>query len=301
MEMLARLTLIAGAVALLSGCGAPQSANPSVATTLQASSPSRGDFVYFAGAFGTQVYIYSFPGGKRVGTLNGFKNTAGLCSDSSGNVWVIDAVSRRRSAIFEYAHGGYKRIASLRVDKGADACAVDPSSGDLAVATSDASVAVWTNGQGSPTLFSTAKFFKRAQTIAYDGLGNLYVRSFVGGEPAAWLPKGDSALQEFSIAQLGSYGWDGQYFVVGPKDGGTGPLTRYKLSDGSGAVVGKVSVKLCAPGYAPPRFAILGSKLALSCGLDETNSLNYYHYPKGGKPIVSFVPGESGSVAISAE
>src|SRR5580693_6807561 len=92
---------------------------------------------------------------------------------------------------------------------------------------------------------------------------------------------------KFSITQFGSYGWDGQYFVIGPADGG-GPLTRYKLSNGNGEAVGKVPAKLCAPGYAPPKFSILGSKLAVACGVNETDSLNYYKYPGGGKPMKTF-------------
>src|SRR5579863_2418937 len=87
-------------------------------------------------------------------------------------------------------------------------------------------------------------------------------------------------------------------FVIGSPDGGTGPLTRYKLHNGNGAAVGKV--QLCAVSCSPPTFSIAGSELALSCGFDEGNSLNYYTYPKGGKPIKDLVPGQSGSVAISA-
>lgn len=221
------------------------------------------------------------------------------CSDSSGDVWVVDSKSPRLSILLEYARGGSNPIASLRLDERADACSVDPSTGNLAAATSDSNVAVWLKGQGAPTLISTSAFFKRGQTIAYDGAGNLYVRSFASGESAAWLPKGSSAVAPFSIKKLGAYGWDGRYFVIGSPDGGTGPLTRYKLDNGNGNAVGKVSVKLCAPSYVPPSFAIAGSRLVISCGLLEGNSLNYYAYPRGGNPTKHLVPGQNGSVAIS--
>jgi hypothetical protein len=300
------LTISAGAAAL-AACGgsqppigAPGAMPHAHAIAQHAHRGTSGDLVYLTIYGETEVFVYSYPDGKRVGALSGFKNTVAVCSDSSGDVWVIDSDSRSRSTLLKYAHGGSKPMADLRLDERADACSVDPSTGNLAAATLNSSVAIWKKGQGSPTLFSTSAFFKKVQTIAYDGMGNLYMRSFASGESGAWLPKGRPSVTKFYITKLGFYGWDGRYFVIGSADGGTGPLTRYKLHNGDGEAVGKVSVKLCAPGYAPPSFSIAGSELALSCGVDETNSLNYYTYPKGGKPIKVFVPGGSGSVTISA-
>lgn len=297
MGLLARLSSIAGAAALLIGCSASQDVSPKVAT-LQA--VSQGDLVYQTSYEETEVFVYSYPDGKRVGTLTGFKNAVAVCSDSSGDVWVIDSDSRGRSTLLKYAHGGSQPIARLHLGERADACSVDPSTGNLAAGTLNSNAAIWEKGQGSPALFSTSPFFKKVQTIAYDGVGNLYMRSFASDESGAWLPKGSAAVRKFSITKLGSYGWDGRYFVIGSADGDTGPLTRYKLRDGNGETVGKVSVKLCAPGYHPPSFSIVGSELALSCGIDETNSLNYYTYPRGGKPIKYLRPGQSGIVTISA-
>jgi hypothetical protein len=161
-------------------------------------------------------------------------------------------------------------------------------------------VAVWTNAEGSPTLYSTGAFFKEVRTISYDGRGDLYMRDFTRDTPRAWLPKGGTVVMQFHISHVGFYGWDGRYFVIGPEDSGyTKPITRYELHGGHGKVVGDVSLQNCAPGYGPPSFAIAGSELAVSCGLAETNSLNYYKYPRGGIPIKTIVPGASGSVAIS--
>lgn len=298
MGLLARLAFIVSGAALFIGCSASQDVSPSVATT-QAEAASNGDLVYLAAYGEKEVFIFSYPDGKRVGALSGFKNTQAVCSDSSGDVWVIDSDSRSRSTLTEYAHSGSKPITSLRLNERVDACSVDPSTGNLAAATLNSNVAVWEKGQGSPALFSTSAFFKRVQTIVYDGAGNLYMRSFVSGQSAAWLPKGSATVTKLHISKLGAYAWDGRYFVIGPPDGNAGPLTRYKLHNGSGEAVGKVPAKLCAPGYAPPNFSIAGSALVLSCGIDETNSLDYYNYPKGGKPIKTFVPGENGSVTIS--
>lgn len=298
-----RALTITLAAAILGGCAArnlssavPQGA-PNFATisATKRAATSGIDLVYLA-VYG-EVYIYSYPGGKRVGTLIQ-KNVVALCADTSGNVWVIKSDSRSRSTLLKYAHDGSNPITTLRLSGHADACSVDSSTGNLAVGTRNSTVAVWTNGQGSPTLYPTSPFFNEVRTLSYDGDGNLYMRSFVSRESAAWLPKNASAVTKFSITKLGAYAWDGRHFVIGPANAYTGGLTRYKLNGDSGKVVGRVSLKTCAPNYEP-NFAIAGSELAVSCGIDETNSLNYYEYPRGGKPINFIDPGETGSVAIS--
>lgn len=288
--------------ATLVGCGGAQSVEPnaltSSASTSQSSmSTSQGDLVYLA--YG-EVSFYTFPGGEYVGTLKGLKDAVALCADTDGNVWVVAAHSHRHSKLLKYAHGGSKPIVSLILENArADACSVDPASGNLAAGTLNSEVAIWANGAAAPTFYSTSGFFKDVRTLSYDGSGNLYMRSFTRSESAAWLPKDGSAVVQFSIDKLGSYGWDGRHFVIGPANGYLKPLTLYKLRGGTGKVTGKVSLKNCAPAYEPPSFSIAGSELAVSCGLDETNSLNYYKYPQGGNPITSFVPGFTGSVAIS--
>jgi hypothetical protein len=298
---------ISVAAALLSGCSGWQAAPPNAATISGSQSgpasqswvnpsASRGDLVYLA-IYG-EVFVYSYPGGKHVSTLTGVKKPVALCSDVSGNVWVIESDSHSHSRLLKYAHDGSKPIASLRLNDRADACSVDAGTGSLAVGTLNSNVAVWANGQGRPTLYSTAAFFKEVRTISYDGKGDLYMRSFVSDKSGAWLPKGTSTVMQFHITKLGSYGWDGRYFAIGPGNGFTEPLTIYKLHGGRGKVLGSVSLKNCAPGYEPS-FSIAGSELAVSCGIDETNSLNYYKYPKGGNPIKTVGPGATGSVAIS--
>jgi hypothetical protein len=296
--------------ALLAGCGGWQGGAPNAATFPAPQSESasrlwanpwasRGDLVYLA--IPGEVVVFSYPGGKYVGALTGVKNAVGLCSDISGNVWVIEADSHKHSMLLKYAHDGSRPIARLQLSDRADACSVDPSSGNLAAGTLNSNVAVWANAEGSPTLYSTSAFFKEVRTIAYDGGGDLYMRGFASHTSGAWLPKGRTVVTQFHITKLGYYGWDGRYFVIGPEDGGYKPMTRYKLHGGNAKVVGNISLKNCALGYEPPSFAIAGSELAVSCGIDETNSLNYYKYPQGGIPIKTVDPGASGSVAISVE
>jgi hypothetical protein len=292
-------------LALLTGCAGAQAIAPSAvisarrseASTSRISAPAfRGNLVYLA-LYG-DVTVYRYPGGKHTRTLTGVKHSVAVCSDTSGNVWVIESDSHNHSMLLKYAHGGSEPIASLQLSAHANACSVDPSSGNLAAGTSNSSVAIWANGQGSPKLYSTSAFFKEAGTISYDGSGDLYMRSLNSRESGAWLPQNGSTVMQFHVAKLGSYGWDGRYFVIGPANGYTYTMTRYELHAGNGKVVGRVYLKNCAPSYERS-FSIAGSGLAASCGIDETNSLNYYKYPQGGNAIKMIVPGNSGSVAIS--
>jgi hypothetical protein len=300
-----RLLGLGLALALLAGCSGAQGVAPNAvilaqqsrASTSRINAPAfRGNLVYLAVYGG--VSVYSYPGGKHIRTLTGHKHPVTLCSDTGGNIWVIDSDSHNHSVLLKYAHGGSEPMASLQLSEHVDACSVDPSSGNLAVGTSNSNVAIWTDAQGSPTLYSTSAFFKETGTISYDGSGNLYMRSLSGRESGAWLPKDGTTVMQFHITKIGYYGWDGRYFVVGPANGYTDTLTLYELHDGNGKVAGKVSLKNCAPNYERS-FSIADSELAASCGIDETNSLNYYKYPQGGNSIKMIVPGESGSVAIS--
>ncbi len=296
------------AVALLAGCGGalngtatmPQGAVRTRAHGVSGSwlkrEASGEDLVYLAQE--QKVFVYSYPGGKYVGAPAGVRNAVALCSDTSGNVWVVDA-AHKRSTLLKYSHDGSNPTARLHLEARGSACAVDPSTGSLAVGTLNSSVAVWANGQAAPTLYSTSAFFKEVRTVSYDGSGDLYMGSLSSHKSAAWLPKGGTTVEKFDITTRGSYGWDGQYFVIGPADGFSEPMKLYNLNGNSGTVAGKIRLKNCAPSYDPPSFSIAGSELAVSCGWDETNSLDYYDYPKGGNPINTIVPGSTGSVAIS--
>jgi hypothetical protein len=294
------------AAAILASCGGSQVAAPGVTSSNAASAKhgaaarslidptaSEGDLVYVSA--GKDVDVYTYPGGELVGTLSsGFTAATGLCSDASGNVWIVNASAFGTSTLVEYAHGGNAPIATLQDPNKniPEACFVDPVSGNLAVANANANIAVYANAQGSPTYYSTYDFVKEVRTIAYDGSGDLYVRGFRSRKAKAWLPKGGSTVAQFRVRKLGYYDWDGNYLVIDPGGLPTTTLTRYKLSGASGRQVGNVLLKRCAEGGV---FSIEGSELAVVCG----SGITYYDYPSGGDPI-TIIPGVSaGGVAIS--
>ncbi|HEY1682807.1 MAG TPA: hypothetical protein VGF98_14270 [Candidatus Tumulicola sp.] len=125
------------------------------------------------------VQVFTYPKGTNVGTITGFGYPQGVCSDSSGNVYVADAGS---SQVFEYAHGGTAPIAVLP-DPGEfpASCAVDPSTGNLAVSNllsstqfEIGSIAIYPAGSTTPTIY-TDPDYAREYFLAYDNASNLYV------------------------------------------------------------------------------------------------------------------------------
>src|SRR5580704_9380706 len=124
------------AAALLAGCGGSQppigalGAMPSRPATISGGSSSA--LLYISSPSNGNVYFLTYPKGKLVGTLTGFQEPFGLCSDTAGNVFIPDSEA---GDVVEYAHGGTSPIVTLN-DVGylpAD-CSVDPLTGNLAVA-----------------------------------------------------------------------------------------------------------------------------------------------------------------------
>ena len=80
------------------------------------------------------VFVYSYPDDKLVGTLTGFKGADGICVDKKGDVWIVNNnESHSGEDAVEYKHGGKKPIATLEIGAGyAVRCSVDPTTGNLA-------------------------------------------------------------------------------------------------------------------------------------------------------------------------
>lgn len=288
------------ALALLTGCGgAPTDLPGTPLASAGQNKHAAHDLLYDEDL--SEVNVFGYPSGKHVQTLSGYHNVTGLCSDRHGNVWVINKIPGGSSILLEYAHAGTQPIATLHLrDHGAAVCAVDSSTGDLAAGTSSAKIAIWNKASGSPTIYSTRDLVRDVRTMTYDGSGNLYLRNYIG-EKAAWLPKGGSAVVEFQVSQRGAYAWDGSHLVItGRASDYTQRLTLYKLHGGNGKLAGHVELDDCNVFYARdygPTLSIAGSAAAISCGLDETASVNYYNYPAGGKALKTFYG--IGSIAIS--
>jgi DNA-binding beta-propeller fold protein YncE len=247
-----------------------------------------------------KVVIYAYPSDKVVGKLTGFSYATGLCSDQSGNVWVTDS---RESQISEYAHGGTKQIAVLGDEDEPVGCAVDPRSGDLAVANYTDNVYVYSHASGNPAIY-TAPDFYNMQFCSYDESGNLFVDGWrARGENGFVVPGilklsyGETQLRRFklvgrrrtSLRSSGGLQWDGKRLVVGY--GGKYHNELYRISDLG--QVGKITKKITLtdggfiPGDAP--FILHTGTIV---GRYNVNTTQYYialwSYPAGGPPVKEF-------------
>src|SRR5262249_51229548 len=111
------------------------------------------DLLYTSDWRAGNVYVYSYPQGKLVGTLTGFDEPEGMCTDAAGDIWVT---TYAREALIEYAHGGISPIATL--DEGdyaePNSCAIDPRTGDLATSNRfPEAIAVFKGASGSPAFY----------------------------------------------------------------------------------------------------------------------------------------------------
>lgn len=195
------------------------------------------------------VQVFDYPKGTLVGTITGFGYPEGLCSDSSGNVYVADGGSDQ---VFKYAHGGTTPIATLSDPNELPAsCAVDPSTGNLAVSNllsasqfEIGSIAVYPSGSTTPTIY-TDPDYAREYFLAYDNANNLYVDGVDSKTSAFRFAKmaSDGSFTEIKIkgAKLtfpGGVQVVGKNVAVGDQDGAVwGTPDVYQVSS-SGKVVG---------------------------------------------------------------
>jgi hypothetical protein len=303
------------AVAMLAGCGASQppigasGAMPQSQTSGIVTRAGRGgswvlrnisghDLIYASTEGGGDVYIFSYPQHKLMGTITGLNwHAEGECVDRSGNVFITTSnFDSAQGTIFEFAHGGTQPIASLADPGAATSCAVDPTTGNLAVAneTDDSNtsghsgdVAIYANAQGSPKIYTDPKmsimFF-----CTYDNAGNLFVDNYYG--QFAELPNRSNAFTNIKIKGMsssddGPLQWDGKHIAVTIFSNQAGPLVihRVKISGTTGDILGTTALS------GQKRFIgqdwISGSTVIAFD--DNSHRIGFWPYPEGGNARAS--------------
>lgn len=281
---------ISAAVAMLTGCGGPlqigaPGALPQSTRGVQADGggswvapeAKSQDLLYISDDIKGTVDIYPYPKGKLVGVLTGFYGSpGGLCGDSAGNVWVESSNPYGQGAITEYPHGGKSPIRRLMDDRNPNGCAVDPTTGNLAVA-EYTTLSIYTKAKGKPKTYSQV-----AAHCGYDAKGDLFVdggggsTSFVFAE----LAKGGSTFKQIKIDRrvtlAGTVQWDGTYVAIGDADAG-----RIYRTDPTN---GKVAKTITLDGGAYVRqFWIQGSTV-VGPNAKPNGTVGFWHYPAGGAP-----------------
>jgi hypothetical protein len=258
---------------------------------------SGGDLLYVSDPEAAAVYVFSYPSGSLAGTLRGFTQPEGLCSDQVGNVFVAD---QRAADIVEYAHGGKTPIAVLADPAMPNACSVDVTTKNLAVSNFDDSVGIYQREQGKATLYATDF---ETRFCAFDTAGNLFADGLVNGAIAlVELPKARSAFVNVTYRPRikrnpAGLQWVGSHLAVGrasPYRSCCGSIMRFTV----GGAVAKQTGNTLLRG-ATNDFFIAGSTAIVSTG---TNNVALYAYPRGGDPIQNVgTPGyTSAGVTLSA-
>jgi YD repeat-containing protein len=230
------------------------------------------------------VHVYSYPKGKRVGQITGLSAPYGDCADKAGNVWVITNLPPEA---VEYAHGGTTPIATLSVPAGsyAFACAVDPTTGNLAV-TQDGGVSIYVDAQGTPTTYTD---WAEPMRCTYDDSGNLFANT---SDELTELPSGSGAfvIVNFSKNETGLSNvlWDGKYLAVegrpgAGKKGAPAPVYRVSVSGNTATIIHTLTLEV--PRQTPD---ITGSWIAdhlIAQPVDRGKHVAIWAYPEGGNPL----------------
>ncbi len=249
-------------------------------------------------ATGDNVYVLSYPYGKLIGSLN--VSGSNLCSDTNGNVFIPTS----GYVILEYAHGGLYPIQTLHGGDIPLGCAVDPTSGNLAV-TQEGS------GAGEVAIFSNAKepaTWYRDPDIdtyglcGYDDRGNLFVDGNGTGDYIAELPKGSSTFAndalDSSFDAFGNIQWDGRHITL--TNPSTDQIYRLKFGKAAFKVIRTTRINGWQNNYSGhwpyvQTFLQRGRFIAQTGNLAE---LGLWRYPAGGNARKTFRPFKSGDVNI---
>ncbi len=280
---------------ILSACGgASGPVGPAAAPPQRAAPAAKKDaLLYISDPIKNIVNVYSFPQAKLVRTLTAVQDPEGLCADESGHVWVVETVY---SKIVEFARDGTKPIATLTESpEYPDGCAVNRSTGDLAVANNNyggedpGSVAIYQGARGTPTLYSDPAIWF-VYWLDYDDSGNLFV------DGTSWNARG----MQFRFAELPS----GQSKIIGIKlsggkikfpggvqyvNGGVaiGDGSEHIYQTSGGSIVGQTVLDgACNVN----QFFIAGTQVVApsTCGTTGHPGparVLIYNYPAGGAPI----------------
>jgi hypothetical protein len=242
---------------------------------------SGSDLLYVAANDDGLLYVITYPQGRLAGEveLPYTLDRGSICSDGSGDIFVPD-----EGEIVEYAHGGTQPIATLSDADWANGCAVDPTTGNLAVTNSSESgyrgnVAIYAGAQGEPTYYSDSDMYYY-NFCGYDDHGNL----FVSGSPSglAELPSGSGTFINITLNK-NLYGnqvqWDGKYITLQTKDW----IYRISVSGSAGRIVGRTLLKGLNPNNGAQSW--IQGNTAIAPDGRNSNRVGFWKYPRGGKAL----------------
>jgi hypothetical protein len=302
----------AAVVALLSGCGvlplnlskgqddmppvAPSSNVASLQSGALAPQATSSDLLYVANKRASDgVSVLTFPQGTLVATIKHIGRVQGICSDTSGNVWMTTFVKGSDPLhLYKFRHGGTKPVEARIIHRSAHGCAVDPTTGNLALisygGSSDGEVQIWRGARkGKPAVYFIG--FGPA-ACAYDDNGDLFVDGIGGtGVALAELVKGGKNFTGVTLGKnagwtVGGAQWDGTYVTLGVTTiSGSPSIYRIQVSGERGKIVDMVHLQHLA---RYPHFVIANGEIVATQRGPIVRRIGLYEYPAGGKTLNVF-------------
>ncbi len=250
---------------------------------IKTASSSAGDLFYVAGL--NHMWILSYPQGRVEASFDTEAEPRGICSDSSGDVFVPTGGKE----ILEYAHGATQPTTTLQeaTDNYSWACSVDPLTGNLAVTNNteeqeyEGNVAIFPDAQGTPTYYQDSSIWTY-WFCGYDDQGNL----FVDGDAAfAELPNAGADFANLSLSKnidaSGQIQWDGKHITVASSWAAS--IWRLAISGSKATVLG--STHLTGRHFDRQDGSwIEGQTVAAPRG-GARPKMDIWEYPHGGQPI----------------
>jgi hypothetical protein len=297
-----RVAAVVAGIVLLSGCGgnglpvASSSGGASPQSRALARPATTGDLLYVANKRASEgIDVLTFPQGSLLATIRDIGTVATTCSDTSGSVWI--ATFRKGSHpfyLYKFRHGATKPVETRFTRRGLSGCAVDPTTGNLAVVSydgsSDGAVDVWPGARkGKPVTFFTS--FAPAG-CAYDDSGDLFVDGIGGvGVALAELVKGGKNFTYITLGKnsgwtVSNVQWDGTYVALAASTkSGSASIYRIQVSAERGKLVQMVHLQNLA---SWPHFVIANSQIVATQSGPVVRKIGLYNYPAGGKALDVF-------------
>lgn len=286
--MIYRVGIVCIAASVLAACGG--NVAPVVTPASSALRPEKSDTpLLYVGDLGqAHVDVLSYPQGVSHFVLSGFSTVNGLCTDKSGDVWVSDGHDGK---LVEYPYGSEEAKQTL-TDPGffTLGCAVDPHSGDLAVAiqptnSNPGGIAIFKHAKGKPLNLTGLEFYFPS-FCAYDDKSNLFFDG--NGESGmfffAELRKGSQTMRRISLPQqievAGGVQWDGKNVVVDDQGAGYKGSTLYEFSI-SGSTATKTGTTSLGGSADVIGFALHGKRV-IGPNIGQSPNVMYWPYPAGG-------------------
>ncbi|MGA8535407.1 MAG: hypothetical protein WB615_14965, partial [Candidatus Tumulicola sp.] len=308
---------------LLAGCGGNGSALPQSASVPGAASAATHrsgtaaserrswmapdakniGLLYVADLGTGNVNVYSYPGGRLKGVLTGFSAVHHECVDAAGNVFIANG---GKNELDEYAHGGTSPIKIYHEPGFTHGCAVDPTTGNLAVLHDPPSsgfggISLYKHAKGKATEYTTPNVF-RVYFIGYDAKGDLFVDGtdmHVAFE-FAQMPAASQTFEAVTLNQSinlpGAIQWDGTHLAVGDQVsiGGPSKINEFSINGTTGTLVGTTPMTNSCDVL---QFWIHNKRVVAAN--DCLPAVMYFDYPGGGKSVQTISKSLSEPVGVT--